>query len=373
MSINNDDNSMARDVWCIQGLPFDSINMNKAIKKVQVAAENNTPCFISTPNLNFLIESQNDNSFRDSVINSDLSIVDGKPLVWIARLLSIPIHERVAGSDLIEELIKNKAKHRAIKVFFFGGEDGIAEIACKKLSCHDVGLQCVGSFNPGFGSIEDMSSREIINQINQSDADFIVVSLGAKKGQAWIEKNRKNLNTPIISHLGAVVNFIAGTLNRSPKILQKLGLEWLWRIKEEPMLWKRYFNDGISFFNLFIFKVLPLFIIIQFVANKRKINKSSIETSNKNNVINIELCGYWGNDNITELNNAFQNVTNKCAENVVNVFIKNGAYIDAAVMAKFLILKNVLLKNNRKLIINTESKLIVKIFRYNCCEHLLQQ
>ena len=172
-----------------------------------------------------------------------MSVADGKPIVWLARLLNIPIPERVAGSDLIEELIKNRTEHKILKVFFFGGEDGIAEAACEKLNSYNTGLKCVGSFNPGFGSIADMSSSEIIDQINQSNADFIIVSLGAKKGQAWIEKNRKNLNAPIISHLGAVVNFIAGTVSRSPKILQKSGLEWLWRIKEEPMLWKRYRSE----------------------------------------------------------------------------------------------------------------------------------
>ena len=332
MSSSKHVNYFERDEWCILGLPFDSINMDCVIDKIHSSVLDKTSFFISTPNLNFVIACQSNDEFRDSVINSDLSVVDGKPLVWIARLLSIPIPERVAGSDLIEELIKNKAKHRAIKVFFFGGEDGIAEFACKKLNSDEVGLQCVGSLNPGFGSIEDMSSKKIINQVNQSDADFIVVSLGAKKGQAWIENNRKNLDASIISHLGAVVNFIAGTVNRSPKILQKLGFEWLWRIKEEPMLWRRYFNDGISFFNLLIFKVLPLFIIIQFVENKRKINKPSIETSNKNDVINIELCGYWGNDNIAELNNEFQNVTNQYTENIVEINIKKDSYIDAAVI-----------------------------------------
>ncbi len=362
-----------RDVWCLLGLPFDAVKMNDVVEKVCFSSKKNKPLFLSTPNLNFLIASQRDNNFRNSVINSDLSVADGKPIIWAARLLNIPIPERVAGSDLIEELIKNKAENKVLKVFFFGGEEDIAEVACEKLNSHNAGLQCVGSFNPGFGSIEEMSSGEIINQINQSNADFVIVSLGAKKGQVWIEKNRKNLNAPVISHLGAVVNFIAGTVSRSPKILQKLGLEWLWRIKEEPILWKRYFEDAISFFNLFIFRILPLFVIIQFVENKRKTNKSSIETSNENDVINVELCGYWGGDNIKELNNKFQNITNQYSESVVIIIIKKGSYIDSAIIAKMLMLNNILLCNNRKLIIRTESKLIAKVFRYNCCDNLLQQ
>ena len=368
-----DDNLFERDAWCLLGLPFDAVKMDDVIEKLYLSSKKNKPLFLSTPNLNILIACQSDNDFYSSVINSDLSVADGKPLIWIARLLNVPIPERVAGSDLIEELIKNKAANKALKVFFFGGKDGVAEVACEKLNNHDSGLQCVGSFNPGFGSIEDMSSSEIIHQINQSNADFIVVSIGAKKGQAWIEKNRKNLEAPIIGGLGAVVNFIAETVSRSPKIMQKLGLEWLWRIKEEPVLWKRYFNDATYLLNLFIFKVLPLFVIIRFAENKSKKNKSLIEIFSENDVINIELYGYLVNDNIAELNNVFQNVTNKYTESVVKIDIKKESYVDAAVIAKILILKNILLNNNRKLLINTDSELVTKIFRYNCCESLLQQ
>ena len=81
------------------GLPFDAVNMADAVQRVRDAAAQRTPCFISTPNLNFLINCLTDDQFRDSVINSDLSIADGMPLVWIARLMGIPIRTRVAGSD----------------------------------------------------------------------------------------------------------------------------------------------------------------------------------------------------------------------------------------------------------------------------------
>lgn len=370
VSINNVDKSMERDVWCILGLPFDAVNMNQVVKKVQVAAENKTPCFISTPNLNFLIESQNDDSFRDSVINSDLSVADGKPLVWIAKLLNIPIPERVAGSDLIEELIRNESANRVLKVFFFGGEDGIAEIACEKLNSHVTGLKCVGYLNPGFGSIDDMSSNEIVNEINQGKADFIIVSLGAKKGQVWIERNIKELNAPIISHLGAVVNFIAGTINRAPKIFQKLGLEWLWRIKEEPSLWKRYFHDAVSFFNLLAYRVFPLFILVRIIDKKSRKNKYSIVVTSNTDGVAIELRGYCGSDNIAEINNAFEGAINSLGD--VDIIIRKDTYIDAAFIAKTLLLKNILLNKDRKLLITSESKLVTKLFYYNCCEYLLK-
>lgn len=370
--LRNKDNNMKRNVCCILGLPFDVVTMSGAIDILYHSVKNESSCFISTPNLNFLIESQSDIGFRKSVINSDLSVVDGKPLVWLSRLLKIPVSERVAGADLVEELIENKARYKPLNVFFFGGEQGVSEIACEKLKNDVSGLKCVGNLNPGFGSIEDMSSDEIINKINKSGADFIIVSLGAKKGQTWIEKNRKKINAPAISHLGAVVNFIAGTVNRSPKIMQKIGLEWLWRIKEEPLLWKRYFNDALSFAGLLIFRALPLFLL-NHIFKKNKENKSRLKIYNSSNLVNVELSGYWGSENIAEINQKFESILNSYTEEVIEVVFKKDAYIDSALMAKILLFNNMLCNDNRTLIIKTESKLMAKIFRYNCCEYLLHK
>lgn len=359
--------NLKRDVYCILGLPFDVLNMESVIKKLHFSVMNNSSCFISTPNLNFLIGSQNDNSFRDSVINSDLSIVDGKPLVWLARLLNIPIPERVAGSDLIDELIKNKAGYKPLKVFFFGGEDNVAEIACEKLNATTSGLQCAGYLNPGFGSIEDMSSGEILNQINKSNADFIIVSLGAKKGQAWIEKNRNNLTAPIISHLGAVVNFVAGTVNRAPKFLQNAGLEWLWRVKEEPVLWKRYFFDGISFLYLIFFRVIPLSIIIRNGVS-RKNNKTEIVTNNK--IMSVVLDGACNHSSITEINTAFNKAISFNGN--VEIILNMNSYIDIAFIASVQLLKNKLEQTGNELKIISKSNSATKVFHYSCCDYLLK-
>lgn len=84
-----------------------------------------------------------------------------------------------------------------------------------------------------------MSNAETIERINASGADFLVVSLGARKGQAWIMQNRQHLSVLLISHLDAMVNFVAGTVSRAQQWMQRFGLEWLWRIKEEPVLWRR--------------------------------------------------------------------------------------------------------------------------------------
>ena len=230
-----------RKVHCIMGLPFDAITLEQAVQQIREAAFNRTPCFFSTPNLNFLIASQSNEAFRQSVIKSDLSLADGMPIVWMAKLMGIPITERVAGSDVFDAL--RKSQGRKVKVYFFGGPPGVADQAMAVINAENGGLECVGYETPGFGSIAAMSSPETINKINASGAEFLVVALGAVKGQAWIENNLDVLNVPVVSHLGAVVNFVAGNINRAPRWMQRIGLEWLWRIVEEPSLWIRYVSD----------------------------------------------------------------------------------------------------------------------------------
>ena len=246
-----------RQVVCIAGLPFDAVDMAGAVARVRDAAACRERCFLSTPNLNFLIGCLSDAAFRDSVIHSDLSVADGMPLVWMARLLGIPIPERVAGSGIFEALWHEKPDGKPLSVFFFGGPDGVAEQACGVLNTGPSGLGCAGYECPGFGSIEQMSGEETIARINTSGADFLVVALGARKGQAWIEHNLDKIAAPLISHLGAVVNFVAGTVSRAPRWMQHTGLEWLWRIKEEPALWKRYWLDGKALILLLLTRVLP--------------------------------------------------------------------------------------------------------------------
>lgn len=246
-----------RQVVCIAGLPIDVVDMAGAVARVREAVVCRKSCFLSTPNLNFLIGCLGDEAFRASVIHSDLNIADGMPLVWMARLLDTPVRERVAGSGLFEVLRGEKDAAEPLKLYFFGGPDGVAEQACLVLNAEFSGLRCVGFDCPGFGSVEDMSNDATIARINASGAEFLVVALGARKGQAWIEHNRSRIAAPIISHLGAVVNFVAGTVSRAPRWMQLSGLEWLWRIKEEPTLWKRYWLDGIALAGLLTTRIIP--------------------------------------------------------------------------------------------------------------------
>jgi N-acetylglucosaminyldiphosphoundecaprenol N-acetyl-beta-D-mannosaminyltransferase len=239
-----------RQQWFLLGLPFDAVTLDQACDRVYQAVDSRARCFISTPNLNFVINADKDPEFARSVWLSDLNLADGMPLIWAARWLKIPLPERVAGSTLFDALVQRATAERPLKIFFFGGDPGVAEAAAGVLNSQSGHAVCCGYLDPGRGSVESMSSDAIIEQINASQADFLVVSLGAKKGQAWILHNLDKLDVPVVSHLGAVVNFVAGRIKRAPVIWQKLGLEWLWRIVEEPHLWRRYLGDGIAALRL---------------------------------------------------------------------------------------------------------------------------
>ncbi|NUT59612.1 WecB/TagA/CpsF family glycosyltransferase [Herbaspirillum sp. C9C3] len=263
----------SREVFCILGLPFDRVSLAEAVQRTRHAAAQGQRCFLSTPNLNFAIACLDDPQFRLSVIQSDLSIADGMPLIWVARATGLPVNERVAGSSLFQALRQavQPTHSKPLRVYFFGGPPGVAQRASEQLNASPSGMCAVGFDSPGFGSIEEMSEESTLERINASGADFLVVALGAKKGQAWIQHNLPRLRVPLVSHLGAVVNFVAGTVSRAPVWAQKTGMEWLWRIKEEPKLWRRYWQDGIGLLDLLLHRVMPL------VLAQRRAGPAAIE------------------------------------------------------------------------------------------------
>jgi N-acetylglucosaminyldiphosphoundecaprenol N-acetyl-beta-D-mannosaminyltransferase len=119
-------------------------------------------------------------------------------------------------------------------------------------------MVCVGALNPGFGSVAELSTCEIIETIEASQADLLTVFLSAKKAQEWLRFNHKRLHVPVRAQFGATVNMQAGTIKRAPKWIRSGGFEWLWRIKEEPYLWRRYWSDGCGLLYLVLTTVVPL-------------------------------------------------------------------------------------------------------------------
>ncbi len=235
----------ARDVWAILGMPIDNLSVDEAASVIEDAVRRGRRLSFVTPNVNWLVRALKQPDAMAQIVNADLSLADGAPIVWLARKLGMPLKQRCSGADVFECLRRDTGPNALpIKVFFFGGRDGAAEAACAALAAEGGRMVPVGWHNPGFGDVSAMSSADVLAKINAAEPDFIVVALGAAKGQAWIERNLDGLDAPVLAHLGAVVDFVAGTIRRAPSFVSRMGLEWIWRIVAEPALWRRYWTDG---------------------------------------------------------------------------------------------------------------------------------
>lgn len=355
---------LQREAYVLLGLPFDVVTLNESAKILAHCIEEEERCFLSTPNLNFVISARSDPDFFDSVLQSDLVIADGMPIVWIAKLLGIPIRERVAGSSLFNQLSQQKMLDRKIKVFFFGGQQGVAETAHRVLNETSVGMESCGYYDPGFVGVDEMSTSAIRNLINQANPDFLVVALGAKKGQEWIQENKAFIDASVISHLGAVINFVAGTVERAPVRWQKLGLEWLWRIRQEPGLWKRYFFDGFEFISMIVLRVLPLVIVDKLVFGRGDSSLDIAMSEIGSNTVELEAKGTICIDTMSTFRDVCVSVFEQSDNNVV-INCTNLEYIDSAGIASLLLFQSDLCARGRTLVLSDLPWKVGLLFKLN--------
>jgi N-acetylglucosaminyldiphosphoundecaprenol N-acetyl-beta-D-mannosaminyltransferase len=358
-----------RKVYCVLGLIFDAVTIDGAEMRIRDAIVRKQRCYLTTPNVNNVVAAQKDFQFRDSISRSNLSVADGMPIIWVAKLLGIPVASRVAGSTLFERLRQQTTV--PVKVFFFGGPDGAAQRAEAALNADHGLMTCVGGISPGFGSLADLSSDKFIDQINAAHPDFVVVSLGSQRGSAWIEHNFERLDAPVISHLGAVVNFVAGTISRAPPRLANSGLEWLWRIKEEPTLWRRYYQDGTVLLKMIATQVLPYFLqsMVTKLFGRRK-SGASVDVLRIDSVCTITLGGAWDDDRMPEFRRAFAEVIATPADIVLD--LKGVTSINNACVALLVLLYGHQTKVKQTLTINAVSSQVKRMIRLCGVAYLLE-
>jgi len=233
-------------------LPVNNLTMAQTKSLLRKTARKGNSVVLSTLNVNWVVESFRNPHFKAAIMNSEIVVLDGKPLLWLSKLHGYPMQEVVPGSTLIQELHQEQTGEPPLTIFLFGGEKGVAHIAMQRINATPGGLRAVGALNPGFGSVEELSTPDIIEAINRARPDILLVALGAKKGVQWIARNRHQLDARIISHLGATINFLAGTVQRAPRLIRMIGMEWAWRICQEPKLFSRYTGDGLVLLRLLI-------------------------------------------------------------------------------------------------------------------------
>lgn len=242
----------------IFGIRIDNLTLEEACNQILKFVENReVHKYVVTPNVDHIVKIHKDKEFLHIYKNASLVLADGMPLVWASRILKKPLKEKVSGSDLFPVLCE-KATRKKMRLFFLGGQEGVAQKAAEVLKNKYPKIKIVGVYSPPFGFEKDETeNRKIINMINHAKPDILFVGLGAPKQEKWIYRHLKELNVPVSLGIGASFDFVAGTKKRAPVWMQKAGLEWFWRFCLEPRrLFKRYFIDDVKFIYLFLRELL---------------------------------------------------------------------------------------------------------------------
>lgn len=229
----------------------DNLTMDEAIQRIEQLILSKKPSYVVTPNVDHIVKLEQDKEFQNVYKEADLILTDGMPLIWISKLKKNPIKEKVSGSDLFPRVCK-LAADKGYKVFLLGAAEGIAARAAENLRSKYNGLNIVGTYSPSYGfEKKEDEIEKIIEMINEVKPDILAVGLGAPKQEKFLYKYRKKLNVPVSLAIGASIDFEAGNMNRAPKWMQNIGLEWLYRLYQEPgRMARRYLIDDIKIIKL---------------------------------------------------------------------------------------------------------------------------
>ena len=215
-----------------------------------------------TPNVDHLVKLQKDKDFYDVYQKAEWVVCDSKILYLMSKLLKEPLPEAIPGSSFFTAYYMYHKNDQNCKIFLLGAAEGIAEKAMKNIN-EKVGWRIVvGAHSPSYGfEKNEQECEELVRIVNESGANVLLVGVGAPKQEKWIMKYRDRMpGVDVFMALGATIDFEAGTLKRAPKVWQKCGMEWLYRVIKEPKrLFKRYFVDDMQFFYYFTLQLLGLY------------------------------------------------------------------------------------------------------------------
>lgn len=230
---------------------IDNLTMNEVLDQIEDLIQKRINAYVVTPNVDHIIQLERGGKIVDAYDHANLIVCDGKPLVWISKWYGTPIKEKISGSDLFPKLCERAAK-KGYTMYFLGAAEGVAAKAAEKLCKKFPGLQVVGTFSPAYGFEKDPKQmEEIIKKVRDAHPDILIVGLGAPKQEIFMYENRQKLGVPISLGLGASLDFEAGNIKRAPRWMADSGLEWLFRITQDPKrLAKRYLVDDIKIFKI---------------------------------------------------------------------------------------------------------------------------
>jgi N-acetylglucosaminyldiphosphoundecaprenol N-acetyl-beta-D-mannosaminyltransferase len=227
--------------------PVDAMDRNATILLIENAIETGTQIHHVVVNAAKLVNMRTDKQLRESVINCDIINADGQSLVWAAKFLGTPLPERVAGIDLMSSLVE-LAHRKKYKIFLFGAKEEVVR-ATVDIYEKKYGKEIIAGYRNGYYQKED--EAEIAAQIAASGAQILFVAITSPKKEIFLNKYKDLIRVPFIMGVGGSFDVISGKTKRAPVWMQKSGLEWFYRVSQEPgRLWKRYLMTNSAFVYL---------------------------------------------------------------------------------------------------------------------------
>lgn len=228
-----------------------NLTMDEALNSIEKMIKQEKKSYIVAVNVDVIIKIEEDQKLKQITDEADLTLVDGKPLIWISKMKKNPIKEKISGSDLVPKVCELAAK-KNYSIFILGGKEGIANQAKEKLEIKHPNINIVGTYSPPMGfEANEKELNKINKMISKVKPDLLIVCFGCPKQEKWIYDNINKYEANVSICAGATVDFLAGNVKRAPKWMSNHGLEWFYRFMQEPKrLFKRYFIDDVKIIKL---------------------------------------------------------------------------------------------------------------------------
>jgi len=250
MAHRTDSPQMSGSEICFRvlGVRINAVQIEDVITRMEEWIRNRSGSHsISPTGMHGTVEAQRDPSFKQVLNSTDLVVPDGMPLVWLGRRRGHYLPRRVYGPDLMLEFCE-KTAGREYRHFFYGGEEGVPERLAETLKRRFPPMEVCGTFSPPFRPLTPEQDQEIVTMISRAAPDVLWVGLGTPKQERWIHEHRDTLHVPVLVSVGAAFHVVSGRRSQAPLWMREHGLEWLFRLLQEPRrLWRRYLLDGARF------------------------------------------------------------------------------------------------------------------------------
>lgn len=231
---------------------IDNVTAEEGVTYIDNAIKKQVITQVIFPNVDQIVKIEKDSKFANVTRNSDLILVDGHPLMWIASRYGKPFKEKIPGSAFVFKLCE-LAIEKNYSIFLLGAAEGVAEVAANKLKDTYQGIKIAGTYSPPLGFEKDQEEIDKINTLLQeSKADILLVGMGVPKQEYFIADNKHIYKIPVSLSVGATIDFIAGVQKKAPQWMSNIGMEWFYRLITNPKrMFKRYIIDDTQIFSLY--------------------------------------------------------------------------------------------------------------------------